>query len=421
VTVRPAAFRRLPPRRGVALVVVLAVVAIASVLGYVMLSTASMQNRAGSNHARRISADYLAESGINIAMYYLQYPDRAPARNADGYWGGSSADYTLPNGYPSNLVISVTRDASDPWTYEVIAVGTVGVESESSSSITRTAGARVYVRNEYVMKPGAMVANNSFTIAGPVTSNGDVYSAKHLAMKVGTSTPVVNGAGYAPTAMPQGVGWSQPRDGYRPLSNSGTPPIAPTNSEINLYKTYTLHEQPHDAELLGAITSLLENLLGILHLQPTESNPGGVIYKDARSGGAFVLGDNVHIDGTLVVEGDLQIKGANIVITPKPGFPALIVTGNVEIFQNGKSLTANGATYIGNQLKSNGTPTLPALTSTMTVNGGLIFGTPSGAPIASGYNVKTVLNFNAAKAKAPELSTSLRSPKGVSIVRWGLP
>jgi hypothetical protein len=80
----------------IALLMVVAVIAIASVLGYVMLSTASLQNHAGANQVKVLSADYLAESGLNIAMYYLQYPDRAPARNADGYWSGMNGEYTLP-------------------------------------------------------------------------------------------------------------------------------------------------------------------------------------------------------------------------------------------------------------------------------------------------------------------------------------
>jgi choice-of-anchor A domain-containing protein len=141
------------------------------------------------------------------------------------------------------------------------------------------------------------------------------------------------------------------------------------------------------------------------------------MYKE----GAYELQDNVTINGTLVVEGDLLIKGTNISINPQPGFPALVVTGNVEIYQQGKSLTSNGVTYIGGQLKSNGSPLLPALASTFTVNGGLIFGSPTVQPIMTGYNVKTSLTYNAAKASAPELSSALRTTKGVTIVRWGLP
>src|SRR5688572_17227136 len=120
---------QLPPIRratGFALMMVVAVVAIASVLGFVMLTSASMQGRAGSNHTKMMSADYQAESGLNIAMYYLQQPGHAPSQSADGYWGGFNADYTLPNGMPCNVSVAVTRDATDPWTYDVTSTAAVG-------------------------------------------------------------------------------------------------------------------------------------------------------------------------------------------------------------------------------------------------------------------------------------------------------
>jgi ATP phosphoribosyltransferase len=94
--------------------------------------------------------------------------------------------------------------------------------------------------------------------------------------------------------------------------------------------------------------------------------------------------------------------------------------GNLEIVDSGRSLTSNGLTYVGGQLKSSAA-LIPTTQSTFTVNGGLVFGTTSGVPLASTYKVKTTLNYNADKAKAPDVSTALRSAKGVSIVRWGLP
>ena len=103
---------------------VIAVVAVASMLGYVMLAGATLQSRASSNQNKRASADYLAESGLNIAMYYLQKPENAPSLNASGYWAGMSGSYMLPNGMSSTLEVAVTRDASDQWTYEVVSTAT---------------------------------------------------------------------------------------------------------------------------------------------------------------------------------------------------------------------------------------------------------------------------------------------------------
>src|SRR5688572_17257892 len=148
-------------RRGIALMMVVAVVALASTLGYVMLVSASLQSRASTNQTKLVSAEYLAESGLNIAMYYLEHPNRAPAVNAEGYWAGMNTSYGLPNGSVGTLSVSVTRDATDPWTYEVVSAASVGSTSDASRNVTRTTSARLYVQNEFVMKPGAALTNNT--------------------------------------------------------------------------------------------------------------------------------------------------------------------------------------------------------------------------------------------------------------------
>ena len=44
------------------------------------------------------------------------------------------------------------------------------------------------------------------------------------------------------------------------------------------------------------------------------------------------------------------------------------------------------------------------------------------APFVSGYSVPTVIKYDATKAKAPDLALATqRTPKGISILRWGLP
>ena len=149
-----------------------------------------------------------------------------------------------------------------------------------------------------------------------------------------------------------------------------------------------------------------------------------MLFKDATTGGAFVLNSGVTINGTLVVQGDLQIKGNNIVINAQSNFPALIVTGTLEIYQPLNSLTVNGICYVGTTVKSNGIyPTPGSNSTTFNVNGALIVGTPAGTPVTTtpAYTIPTVVKYDATKAKAPELTSVQHVAKGVSIVRWGLP
>src|SRR5271156_3838177 len=73
--IRTAPRRR---RRGMALVLVVAVLAVAAVLGYAMLSANTLQAEISSNLMNAAGAEYVAESGVNVGMYYLQWPASAP-------------------------------------------------------------------------------------------------------------------------------------------------------------------------------------------------------------------------------------------------------------------------------------------------------------------------------------------------------
>jgi hypothetical protein len=51
-----------------ALVMVVSAVAVAAVLGYALLAATQLQAQAGGNVVRSASADYLADSGVQLAM-----------------------------------------------------------------------------------------------------------------------------------------------------------------------------------------------------------------------------------------------------------------------------------------------------------------------------------------------------------------
>src|SRR5207248_7282852 len=76
-------------RMGIAMILVISAIAIAAVLGFALLSTATLHTRTSGNSLRIGSADYLAESGVNLALYYIPYPSQAPSLNGNAYWGGT--------------------------------------------------------------------------------------------------------------------------------------------------------------------------------------------------------------------------------------------------------------------------------------------------------------------------------------------
>src|SRR5687768_1933711 len=75
-------------RRGIALLLVLAAVALAAVIALAMLSTSALQAQVSSNAQQHASSEYLAESGMQAALYYLQYPHLRPPA-----WGTSPGFY----------------------------------------------------------------------------------------------------------------------------------------------------------------------------------------------------------------------------------------------------------------------------------------------------------------------------------------
>jgi Tfp pilus assembly protein PilX len=411
-----------PHRRGIALMLVVAVVALASILGLVMLSTATLANRSGANQERLMSGEYLAQSGVNLAMYYLQHPDRAPSVNADGYWPGTGGELAISSSVQGTVNVTVTRDSSNPWAYEVVSVGTAGVQGDTQ--ITRTTGARLLVRQAFDVKY-AMNSNVDTNLNAGFAVSGDAYTNLKLNLK--------GALGFAPAATVSGIGYCTSSSGsvgiptgkWSTLSSTA-PAGAPLSAAIFNYKTgYYWGDQLYNADVIDASSTSSWTATS-----PTASasNPAHVFYvRDSMLGssGTFTLNSSVVVNGTLVVDGNLNVRGSGIVITPvTSAYPALIVTGTMDVAQKQKSITVNGTCFIGTQLKSTtvpagNNPLSLAEYSRFTVNGGLLFGTLSGtAPVATLYTPITTVTYNAASPPAP---IQLKTAKGVSVLRWGLP
>jgi len=107
-----------PPRRGVALMLVMGVIVVAAVLGYAMLSHASLTQQVSANSTQTVAAQGMAESGVNLAIYYLQnpekwkeypttYPDTEKYDRDGKYWTGTNGQF-VDFGSPSIGAVKVT-------------------------------------------------------------------------------------------------------------------------------------------------------------------------------------------------------------------------------------------------------------------------------------------------------------------------
>ena len=122
-----------------ALMLVVAVIAMASLIGYAMLSNASIQAQAAGNHERAAIADYLAESAVQTAGYYLQ----RSMVGMPGDWDDTSgymihAQNVTVTGVDGSFDLAVSPTTT-PDVYQIVATGRSG----GSSPLTRTITAQV--------------------------------------------------------------------------------------------------------------------------------------------------------------------------------------------------------------------------------------------------------------------------------------
>ncbi len=122
--------------------------------------------------------------------------------------------------------------------------------------------------------------------------------------------------------------------------------------------------------------------------QSDTSNPMGVWY---RQGGLHLSGKTT-INGTLIVANDLYLCANSITtITPKPGFPALVVKGNLILENDASATTINGTTIVHNLIKTSGT--VP--NARLTINGAVLFPYPySGFDSAFAAAAKVAINYD---------------------------
>ena len=133
--------KRTTRHHGLALMMVIAVIAMASLIGYAMLSNAALQAQAAGNHERSAVADYLAESAVQTAGYYLQRDLSGMPSSWDDTSGYTIRAQNLTvSGVDGSFDIAVTPTTTTD-VYQVVATG----RSSGSSPLTRTVTSNVKV------------------------------------------------------------------------------------------------------------------------------------------------------------------------------------------------------------------------------------------------------------------------------------
>lgn len=378
-------------RRGVALVLVCAAIALAAMMGYAMLANSSTQMQISANANGIAQADALAESGVNYAMYNLQYAMPAFTNNT---WTASNISLGVATAGTFSIVINSLGGNN----YQIVSTGNV----TAGDAIAMTKQITVVVQATTFSVPTTPAAfTGNVTLPTNTTVNGNLYVPGALTIN---SNLNLNGKIYA-QSLTNPLGQLLALIGRvltMPNVASVAPPVPVQPAD---YTQYTL---------ANGITYQAQSLPTVLPagttLGPTANNPAGVYYAQNRT----VTLNGITLNGTLIVSagklpGNLSITGSQpTTITPMPGFPALVVGNQINMVGTNSNLTANGLTWVGQQITGMGN---------LLINGALFI--PNAyTPISTGYRGSLTLNYNAATANVPTFSGQGQNPMSLKVLTW---
>jgi len=321
------------------MILVMSVVLIVSVMAAGMIGSAAVKAHIGPDQADRMKALALADSGIDIAAYYLESPMLAPSMGPGGYWTGVS-NMSLGDG-----TLDITVTLVDINTYQVVSRGRINrgsVVIRQSSIATMKVIPKFAVLHAVTFNAPSCLITSTVTIEGSTQASGILTNRGYLKGDI-KALDLFN------------FGLIEPGYTYTQGPNSST---TPTAANLRDYSTYVYDGATYSAKVITTTTAGAT-------LGPTSDNPLGIF----KCAGNLTLQPGVTINGTLQVEGILNINGsANI--TSQKNQPALIVKGDV-IMRNltPKMLAVNGLAWMGGSLK-----TAVGATGNMNFHGALLFG-----------------------------------------------
>jgi hypothetical protein len=383
-------------RAGMALMMVVFTVGMAAVMGVAILAASSMQSQVKGNILAGAQADYLAESGVQLGMYYLQNPGNASALNASGvYTGGSSITFGADT--PGYVDIAISTVATN--TYDITST------AHGGNSLTRTQTARVYVNTQYTQTK-ALSTNGNWTMPTSMTVDGDIRCDGNLTVAAGGT---INGLVRALATT-----------NYPTFSAPETFPVkaAPLLTNIDIYTTtgaatpYYNYVDTDGTTKVGYPQLLPAVVIG--EYLPAANNPKNVWYtNNATTFTDFIL------NGTLVMRGSTRRMGifGNVQITAMENMPALVLNGPMQFSTDldPRDVVIDGLCWMAGNITTTGTP---ATGCSLTINGALLFGS-SATGVGANYLGTINVTYDSAKVQVPNFSSVGATPQSVRILRWG--
>jgi Tfp pilus assembly protein PilX len=414
--------KRMTSRRGIALILVVAVLGIAAIMSYAMLSSSALQAQVGGTSKELVSADSLAESGVSYALYYLQHPELAPSLSNGHYPGETGVSVDGDSSGTFDVTVSdKDKDGSTSLPTNTYLIKSVG----KAADVARTVYAKVYVTTKYRVV-SALSVNNDMSIPVLVTVNiyddtisGFVRKATDPLVRadgtlnigllnslVGTVATLLTNITSSPMALPK-----YPAQAAPTLTGS---------NQINTLKSYTTYKWKGVTYTADQLTWDPYN--ETLATGNSATNPLNVWYTTSDRN----LKGNVNLNGTLIVANGRTLKVSGVTtITAKPdpatghaAMPALVVDKDISFEGLSRTLNVNGLMWVSNQIRGN---TLTGLNWKLNVNGALML---PGAPAVAGTQVSSLLTgamnlkYVQANVDLPDLSDKDQIPQNVKMLSW---
>ncbi len=329
------------------MVLVMILIAVAVILGSSFLTSASIHVRISKNYQSLARARYLAESGLEHGFYILRFSPETLEGSVSSPLGPFHVDDS-----PDSYMISAWEDEATPRRYTLTSTATVGdVKRTSSMTVYRTAGPTIksdhaiLVDGAYVHLPICLRVEGDVHVNGQLNSraliNGDVSATNGITDPMGR----INGS----------------TDGDAEEIN--VPEIS-----VNDYINYRISMTDYAAVGFAGIDLTIDNPLANGGAVTTD-NIGGVVYLNPSDGDTVRLHDNFNFTGTLVIDGNIDLRGQNITLNAVDGFPAIVATGSVKVSRHARNVTINGLVSAQNGIRKSSNHIHRSRT---TINGALV-------------------------------------------------
>ncbi len=354
-------------RSGAVLLVVLFIVMAATVLALGFISSSDRDLACGQNMTLKAQMDLLAETGLVHARGLILNPQDVDTETY-GCWQGAE-NQQLAAGSSDYYEIGIVLDTSDHCNY---IVDCNAYRLKAGEEIGRSS-----LRAQLRLDPCiALWTGTASILANSIRIDGDVYCSDtgNLA-----NNAIINGDVFTDGTV----------SGFNPFGQCYSTTAANISWPGDVFSTSDLSNEYYISSNTYSVTQVDSNSYSYSGSWPSAggSNPKKVYYCDHQ----LELGSDVVISGTLVVDSNLVITGANNHITAEKNFPALLVSGEL-IMRDGGGLDVDGLAVVTQRVVVDPN----ALSFSIDICGGLFI---NNGNITAPFAVTTRININASPQK----------------------